>query len=90
MVRSYTEEDAAILIGFISPYLNRRSVCDSVRAGYTQLCSDLRQQAMTRQDYILAERTLRFLEPLWWTEREDRRALETVLLKTETLIKAWE
>ena len=60
---------------------------DSVRAGYSRLCKGLEQNTLTHQDYLWTERTLQFLIPQWWVEREDHRVLTSLLLKTQTLIR---
>lgn len=85
---TYTEEEAAILCGFIGRYLDRASVCESIRADYFQLCQGLEQHTLTHQDYLWTEQVLQFLMPQWWTEREDHRALAALLLKTQSLIRA--
>ena len=78
---TYTEEEAAVLCGFIGRYLDR------VRAGYSRLCKGLEQNTLTHQDYLWTERVLQFLMPQWWVEREDHRVLASLLLKTQTLIR---
>ena len=40
---TYTEEEAAILCGFIGRYLDRATVCEPVRVGYSRLCKGLEQ-----------------------------------------------
>lgn len=87
-MQSYTEEEAAILCGFIGRYVDRDSTCNTLRSDYSRLCRGLEQHTLTHQDYLWTERVLQFLIPQWWTEREDRRALASLLLKTQTLIKA--
>lgn len=88
MMQNYTEEEAAILCGFIGRYLDRASVSKTVRADYSRLCKGLEQHILTHQDYLWAEQVLQFLKPQWWTEREDHRALAALLLKTQSLIRA--
>ena len=85
---TYTEEEAAILCGFIGRYLDRASVCERVRADYFRLCKGLAQRTLTHQDYLWTEQVLQFLMPQWWTEREDHRMLAVLLLKTQSLIRA--
>ena len=48
--KTYTEEEAAILCGFIGRYLDRASVCEPVRADYFRLCQGLEQHTLTHQD----------------------------------------
>lgn len=86
-MQDYTEEEAAILCGFIGRYVDRDSACNAVRSGYSRLCRGLEQHTLTHQDYLWTEQVLRFLIPQWWTEREDRRVLASLLLKTQTLIR---
>ena len=78
-MQNYTEEEAAILCGFIGRYIDRDSICDTVRSAYSRL---------THQDYLWTEQVLQFLMPQWWTEREDHHALASLLLKTQSLIRA--
>ena len=87
-MQNYTEEETAILCGFIGRYVDRDSICDTVRSGYSRLCRGLEQHALTHQDYLRTEQMLQFLMPQWWTEWEDRRALASLLLKTKTLIRS--
>ena len=84
----YTEEEGAILRGFIGRYIDRDSICGTVRSGYSRLCEGLEQNTLTHQDYLWTEQVLQFLMPQWWIEREDHRALASLLLKTQTLIRA--
>lgn len=35
-MQNYTEEEAAILCGFIVRYIDRDSICDTVRSGYSR------------------------------------------------------
>lgn len=84
---TYTEEEAAVLCGFIGRYLDRATVCEPVRVGYSRLCKGLEQNTLTHQDYLWTERALQFLMPQWWVEREDHRVLASLLLKTQTLIR---
>ncbi|MGO5049378.1 hypothetical protein [Dysosmobacter sp. Sow4_B12] len=49
-MQNYTEEEAAILCGFIGRYLDRASVCEPVRADYFRLCQGLEQHTLTHQD----------------------------------------
>lgn len=86
-MQNYTEEEAAILCGFIGRYVDRDSTYDTVRSAYSRLCKGLEQHTLMYQDYLWAEQVLQFLKPQWWTEREDHRALESLLLKTQTLIR---
>ena len=55
---TYTEEEAAVLCGFIGRYLDRASVCEPVRAGYSRLCKGLEQNTLTHLDYLWTERAL--------------------------------
>lgn len=87
-MQDYTEEEAAILCGFIGRYLDRASVSKTVRADYSRLCKGLEQHTLTHQDYLWTEQVLQFLMPQWWTEREDHCALAALLLKTQSLIRA--
>lgn len=87
-MQDYTEEEAAILCGFIGRYLDRASVSKTVRADYSRLCKGLEQHTLTHQDYLWTEQVLQFLMPQWWTEREDHRVLAALLLKTQSLIRA--
>lgn len=86
-MQNYTEEEAAILCGFIGRYVDRDSTYDTVRSAYSWLRKGLEQHTLTYQDYLWAEQVLQFLKPQWWMEREDRRALASLLLKTQTLIR---
>ena len=43
MMQNYTEEEAAILCGFIGRYIDRDSICDTVRSGYSRMCRGLEQ-----------------------------------------------
>ena len=88
VMQNYTEEEAAILCGFIGRYIDRDSICDTVRSGYSRMCRGLEQHALTHQDYLWIEQVLQFLMPQWWTEREDHRTLAALLLKTQSLIRA--
>jgi len=88
VMQNYTEEEAAILCGFIGRYIDRDSICDTVRSAYSRLYKGLEQHTLTHQDYLWIEQVLQFLMPQWWTEREDHHALASLLLKTQSLIRA--
>ena len=51
-MQNYTEEEAAILCGFIGRYVDRDSTYDTVRSGYSRMCRGLEQHALTHQDYL--------------------------------------
>ena len=51
-MQNYTEEEAAILCGFIGRYIDRDSTCDTVRSAYSRLCKGLEQHTLTHQDYL--------------------------------------
>lgn len=87
-MQNYTEEEAAILCGFIGRYVDRDSTYDTVRSVYFRLCKGLEQHTLMYQNYLWAEQVLQFLKPQWWTEWEDHRALAALLLKTQSLIRA--
>ena len=87
-MQNYTEEEVAILCGFIGRYVDRDSTCETVRSAYSRLCKGLEQHTLMYQDYLCAEQVLQFLKPQWWTEREDHRALAALLLKAQSLIRA--
>ena len=54
----------------------------------SRMCRGLEQHDLTHQDYLWIEQVLQFLMPQWWTEREDHHALASLLLKTQSLIRA--
>ena len=54
-MQNYTEEEAAILCGFIGRYVDRDSTYDTVRSAYSRLCKGLEQHTLTYQDYLWAE-----------------------------------
>lgn len=62
-MQNYTEEEAAILCGFIGRYVDRDSTYDTVRSGYSRMCRGLEQHALTHQDYLWTEQVLQFLMP---------------------------
>ena len=49
-MQNYTEEEAAILCGFIGRYVDRDSACDTARFSYSRLCKGLEQHTLTHQD----------------------------------------
>ena len=87
-MQGYTEEEAAILCGFVGSYFNRDSVCESARTDYIRLSDGIKQSFLEVKDYLWVERVMQFLEPQWWLEREDHQALSALLLKTQAIIRA--
>lgn len=53
-MQNYTEEEAAILCGFIGRYVDRDSSYDTVRSAYSRLCKGLEQHTLMYQDYLWA------------------------------------
>ena len=45
-MQTYTEEEAAILCGFIGRYVDRDSTYDTVRSVYFRLCKGLEQHTL--------------------------------------------
>ena len=78
----YTQEESAVLGGFLSSYLNRDSASDHVRDAFARFQVGLERGCLQK-----AEQTLLALKPLWWEEWEDHRALMSVLLKTQALLR---
>ena len=62
-MQTYTEEEAAILCGFIGRYVDRDSTYDTVPSAYSRLCKGLEQHTLMYQDYLWAEQVLQFLKP---------------------------
>ena len=79
----YTQEESAVLGGFLSSYLNRDSASDHVRDAFARF-----QVGLERGCLQWAEQMLLALKPLWWEEWEDHRALMSVLLKTQALLRS--
>ena len=55
-MQNYTEEEAAILCGFIGRYVDRDSTYDTVRSSYSRLCKGLEQHTLKTQSLIRATR----------------------------------
>jgi len=83
----YTQEEAAILDGFLSSYLNRGSTSDQVRNELARFQVGLEQGCLQKSELQWAEQMLLALKSFWWEEWEDRRALMNVLLKTQALLR---
>lgn len=84
----YTQEEAAILGGFLSSHLNRGSASDRVRNELARFQVGLEQGCLQKSELKWAEQMLLALKPLWWEEWEDYRALMSALLKTQALLRA--
>ena len=84
----YTREEAAALQGFLSAYLDRRSVSEALRSEYVHFAKDLDCGHLSRSQLHWVEQTLLSLRPFWWTEREDRRALANAVLKTRAMLQS--
>ena len=84
----YTQEESAVLGGFLSSYLNRGSASDLVRGELARFQVGLEQGYLQKSELLWAEQMLLALKPLWWEEWEDHRALMSVLLKTQALLRA--
>ncbi len=84
----YTREEAAALQGFLSAYLDRESVSEALRSEYARFTMDLERGQLSRSQLQWAEQSLLSLRPFWWTEREDRRALANVVLKTRAMLQS--
>lgn len=84
----YTQEEAAILDGFLSSYLNRGSASGLVREELARFQVGLERGCLQKSELQWAEQMLLALKPLWWEEWEDHRALMSVLLKTQVLLRA--
>lgn len=83
----YTQEEAAILGGFLSSYLNRGSASDRVRNELARFQVGLEQGRLQKSELKWPEQMLLALKSFWWEEWEDRRALMNVLLKTQALLR---
>jgi len=83
----YTQEEAAILDGFLSSYLNRGFTSDQVRNELARFPVGLEQGCLQKSELQWAEQMLLALKSFWWEEWEDRRALMNVLLKTQALLR---
>lgn len=81
----YTQEESAVLGGFLSSYLNRGSASDLVREELARFQVGLELGCLQKSELQWAEQMLLALKPLWW---EDHRALMSVLLKTQVLLRA--
>lgn len=84
----YTQEESAVLGGFLSSYLNRDSASDHVRDAFARFQVGLELGCLQKSELQWAEQMLLALKPLWWEEWEDHRALMSVLLKTQALLRA--
>ena len=84
----YTQEEAAVLGGFLSSYLNRGSASGLVREELARFQVGLEQGCLQKAELLWAEQTLLALKPFWWEEWEDHRALMSALLKTQALLRA--
>ena len=84
----YTQEESAVLGGFLSSYLNRDSASDHVRDAFARFQVGLERGCLQKSELQWAEQMLLALKPLWWEEWEDHRALMSVLLKTQALLRA--
>ena len=74
--------------GFLSSYLNRDSASDHVRDAFARFQVGLERGCLQKSELQWAEQMLLALKPLWWEEWEDHRALMSVLLKTQALLRA--
>lgn len=83
----YTQEESAVLGGFLSSYLNRDSASDRVRNELARFQVGLEQGCLQKSELQWAEQMLLALKSFWWEEWEDRRALMNVLLKTQALLR---
>ena len=83
----YTQEESAVLDGFLSSYLNRGSTSDRVRNELARFQVGLEQGCLQKSELKWAEQMLLALKSFWWEEWEDRRALMNVLLKTQALLR---
>lgn len=83
----YTQEEAAILDGFLSSCLNRGSTSDRVGNELARFQVGLEQGCLQKSELQWAEQMLLALKSFWWEEWEDRRALMNVLLKTQALLR---
>ena len=84
----YTQEESAVLGGFLSSYLNRDSASDHVRDAFARFQVGLERGCLQKSELQWAEQMLLALKPLWWEEWEDHRALMSALLKTQALLRA--
>ena len=86
----YTQEESAVLGGFLSCYLNRDSASDHVRDAFARFQVGLERGCLQKSELQWAEQMLLALKPFWWEEWEDHRALMSALLKTQALLRAGE
>lgn len=86
----YTQEESAVLGGFLSSYLNRDSASDHVRDAFARFQVGLERGCLQKSELQWAEQMLLALKPLWWEEWEDHRALMSALLKTQALLRSGE
>lgn len=84
----YTQEESAVLGGFLSSYLNRDSASDHVRDAFARFQVGLERGCLQKSELQWGEQMLLALKPLWWEEWEDHRALMSALLKTQALLRA--
>ena len=84
----YTQEESAVLGGFLSSYLNRGSASGLVREELARFQVGLERGCLQKSELQWAEQMLLALKPLWWEEWEDHRALMSALLKTQALLRS--
>ena len=84
----YTQEESAVLGGFLSSYLNRGSASDLVREELARFQVGLELGWLQKSELQWAEQMLLALKPLWWEEWEDHRALMSALIKTQALLRS--
>lgn len=83
----YTQEESAVLGGFLSSYLNRGFASGLVREELARFQVGLEQGCLQKAELLWAEQALLALKPFWWEEWEDHRALMGTLLKTQALLR---
>lgn len=84
----YTQEESAVLGGFLSSYLNRGSASDLVREELARFQVGLELGCLQKSELLWAEQALLALKPFWWEEWEDHRALMSALIKTQALLRS--
>ena len=84
----YTEEEAGLIDGVIQSFFSLQSVSGQIRARYWETHQHLQQEQVNRSDLLNIKDALVFLNPVFQGSRQTQKEINSIIAKTNALLKA--
>lgn len=83
----YTEEEAWLIDGVIQSYFAPQSVSAQIRERYWKTHQHLQQDRIERSDLVNIRAALAFLTPAFRSSRQTQKELQSIIAKTNSLLR---